>query len=590
MAEGTFLSLVNAWYGRSHQCTSKAEKELQEIFVFFDKCRVKQLTADVAPPVQQDTTEATKGKKERVYSMPGKFRDWYTARISGFRAIEFKFDQEDVDRVLSEYLKKLCDWSMPTVLVEPLPLQLHKLFFSVEAYVGDVPEPPECDTEPWRKYLKNLKDTFLDHVLKAVSHIVRDTFNEPKNLVVVFDASGWSWTACRWKLSLRLNWGEIAVAVDTARRQRETIVNFLESSPQPDWISKLEGIDHKEPANVDKRQNTRHDGYDAPAAKEGPKKFWNKIFDFRCFQKWSLARLVFCDAFDEDDQAQRRPLMPYNFFHVTAEPLPPNGSGEVIVRREQKNFTAAQWIQLGSLKTHLKAPTAFWNHKLHAKQPVLFASGAAPRAITSAIAPPAMKVPLLGTRELTSSAAKLPSSSNVPSSAAPAASGVSGSDTGWWEHKDDQGIPYYYCTATGQRTWTRPEGVTVRQYQGKAGKANAASSTKAPSTDQNGWQDVSEPPESRNGLHNHGGYGWQGSSESPDSRNGVQNHGGYGLAASAEQSPQAPAAESPSPDASAQPQDNIWYKAVDSKGRTYYYKVDNTVSWELPPGATLLES
>merc|ERR1712203_819758 len=96
-----------------------------------------------------------------------------------------------------------------------------------------------------------IEEGFVGFVLPGMASAIIRVFGFPKrsNLVGVFDASGYSAAAARWKISMRVCFAEIYVSLETARRVRDLTVQELKEAwvdePKEGWATALEGIDRR---------------------------------------------------------------------------------------------------------------------------------------------------------------------------------------------------------------------------------------------------------------------------------------------------------------------------------------------------------
>lgn len=294
------------------------------------------------------------------------------------------------------------------------------------------------------------------------------------------------------------------------------------------------------------------------------------------------------------------------------------GNGEISVLPVDRKLPAAQWMQLGSTRTTMKGPTPFWNIKSHSKPFHQFSGGPvaslarplAAHAGRSLGASPVAKGP-------TSTLSHPPSASNipvipspptgagvgpVPVSVAPSASTQPRLPPGWKQFAAASGQPYYHNEVTNQTTWTLPQGEGHTDASQVVSNASNRSSPPVPGassgvSSSNVWIEY-QNEEGKSYYHNkvNRQTTWD-RPEGPDVAvvqakdfQPRSTTAGYpGAIKATQQAAQAPVQAAPAASTGSASEEEIWYKAVDPKGRTYYYTAQNKVAWQLKPGANLVE-
>lgn len=321
-----------------------------------------------------------------------------------------------------------------------------KFLVSLEAHVLDecIPEEESDRIAFWT----SLRRGIVWFVVKAMARAALDKFGQPasSNLVAVFDASGFSPASGRWKLSMRINFVERAVAgSQEGRKARDLVVQRLNeawaSCPREGWAAALEPIDQE--------------GDASPEVTD----FWDRVVDQRAFKPGAMHRLVWCDAI-HGGLPEERPLLPYALLNVDACPVGDAKINGVTVQGPARQIMEyklvdielldgplcdadpeaadesmkvnSDWGSLGSPWTTFDLPTGG-----AAQQQAMPAAGAVP---------PQQHFQHGGLR----------GPSVFPGRSAerdrfPAAGPVADE---WGEHKDAQGKTFFHKQSTGESRWT----------------------------------------------------------------------------------------------------------------------------------------
>jgi len=252
--------------------------------------------------------------------------------------------------------------------------------------------------------------------------------NANKNLVAVFDATGYSVGTDRWKLSQRVCFVELATSLETARRVRELMVGYLTNSGT---LPALEAVDDGKP-------------------------FWESVVDERALNRQTHHRLVWCDiAEGEPELPEDRPLVPYALLDVRGRP---DSEPEIQSVPLAEEVSDDDWVRLGSVWTSAVKPTEQWNGGLPRR--------VAPVRTTGTTSTNAAWVEYktdeghsyyhnLVTRD---TVWELP----ADVTAQPANPPATRVDSKWKIFHTETGDVYYHNEATEETRWTLPPGATFR--------------------------------------------------------------------------------------------------------------------------------
>mmetsp|Transcript_97037 Transcript_97037/g.313342 ORF Transcript_97037/g.313342 Transcript_97037/m.313342 type:complete len:450 (+) Transcript_97037:60-1409(+) len=399
------IDLVRSVRGLRHKVGPLDEALLEEIYLFLEGLRAK------APALAGPRS----GGLRKVLTLPPQVRDWYVPREMAGRP-QWLVQSDAEEQQLHRHLATLHRLGIPTFLREQPQLALMRLFMSVETHVQDVFVPEE---EPARTaFWAALKEGVVQFVVSAMAEAVVQLFGTKasSNLVAVLDGSGFSVADCRWKLSLRISFLEIAVSSDTARRARDLLIERLDEvwarTPLEGWAAALEAVDRTLPGA---------EGADAAAPRPS---LWESAVDERAFQKGSQHRLVWCDtALGELMLPEQRPLEPHALLHAS---LQAGGMPEVRRVKAAEDLADSDWVRLGSTWTAAQAATEFYNVR------------------------PSRRRPFVATPQSRPAAAQ-----------GPAAAGAEAPADAWCEYRTPEGQLYYYRPATGETAWALPPGASL---------------------------------------------------------------------------------------------------------------------------------
>ena len=424
-----FVPLVNAFRGLRHRVTAADEDQLEEIYKFFEQLRANPLT-------QGGNLGAARGPQlaavSKRYTLPTGLKDWYVPRAISNPTWSVEKSLDDI--AFTKHVASLHELGIPTFLREVPSPSLMKLFMSLEAHVREECVPREDDEEGRKRFWADLREHFVEYVVSAMADAVLQLFGSrsESNIVAVFDACGFSNAAARWKVSFRVNFVEVAVSQETARRTRDLIVQNLERSwgdvsLREAWAAALEPIQHP-PLGCE----------DAPEAGEGGRvrSFWEFVVDERAHKTRAQHRLVWCDvdqSWGDFTLPEDRPLVPFALLNVMLR-----GAGErgKLEHMSVEEVTRAKWVRLGSTATIAAVATPFWNE-----------AAAYPAALHAAAALPAAAA--LQAPQAQPAAATQPPETNQ-----------------YVQYSSQQGgKPYYYHLATRQSVWVLPPGAVLVQQQ-----------------------------------------------------------------------------------------------------------------------------
>lgn len=395
-----FLDLVCAVRGKQHKLTRDHERQLEEVYNYFQQVLVK-------PEHGKQMGAAGRGSLANpFYYLPANTADWFVPRgvsraPTNVPTCWYPVEAKD-DENMCKYVALLYRLGIPTFFREKLPTTtMMRLCFSLEAIVPEVPPDETSRVVFWASLSEGILAFALEGMAEAVQHFYGK--EKTSNLVAVFDASGFSPALSRWKLSLRINFVEVVVTADTARTVRARVVENLEtawSRCQEPWAMDFEPLEHQQ----------------APHADAAPG-FWDRIVDGRPFESNAQHRLVWCDVVQGDPaRPEERPLVPYALLEVKYLPevhLDPEVAGRRPPARlemeradkQAQDMTDAQWVRMGSFWSAESRPTDFWN--------------APPRIVQEGL-------------------------------------------DEWTEHKTEAGSTFYYNAVLGQSEWNLPAGAKVR--------------------------------------------------------------------------------------------------------------------------------
>lgn len=447
------LALVNAARGLRHRATAEHEEQLEEVYRFFEKIRLKTASAgsNASPSQAGPRLAAIRKCLTLPQDVP---RDWFVPRAArrapgsnGRGCWVWSLDsqsQGEDERELWRHVETLYRLGIPTFLRERPGAQT-SLLLSLEAHVLD--EYVEAKDEAARaRFWAALRDGVSKLVVSAMAKTALDIFGQSarRNVVAVFDATGFSPASLRWKLSMRIHFAHRPVAPEIVRRSRDLVVQCLDKewgsgAPREWWVAALEPIEHARLGGQDPKVDD--------ISSVGPK-FWEHVIDARAHQQGAHHRLVWCDIL-QGDLPEARPLLPYGLFRATVQ-LPSTARVSLGVELESidlRDVPGDSWSSLGSC----------W-----AAVPQAAQQQAAPRHIAPQQAAAAAQA---NGQQAGGGATAWPrtvvgvgAGASTPGAAAAAAAQCGGTllHGGWVEYRDSEGRPYYHHQATQETRWELP--------------------------------------------------------------------------------------------------------------------------------------
>jgi len=429
------LAVVHATRGLRNQAAAQHEEALEEVIQLLERLRVKQSNprSDAIP---------------KVLTLPTDFKDWYLAR--NLENPQWRVQSDGDEKQLHAKVARLHQLGIPTFLREERPPSLMKLFVSLEAHVLDASLPAESEKAA---FWSSLHDGLTRLVVAGMAEVALELFGSQagSNLVAVFRASGYSIAARRWKASLRVNFLELAVTLDTARRARDLLIERLAATssaiPREGWAASLAAID---------RGGATADTADGLSCSmwEQPQSFWARVVDERAFETQAQYRLVWCDVAHGDLLLpEERPLLPHALLLASAR----RGGGVEQRREEAQELPAGDWVRLGSPWTPLTAATAFWSQsdagqeRALARAPGELLSNGWTKHYTPAGAAYYQRP---GSRE---------TFWQIPAEAPPAPPPAVATAPSWISYKTQDGQVYYWNRQTNTTHWTLPEGAAFAE-------------------------------------------------------------------------------------------------------------------------------
>lgn len=454
-------ALVLAARGSRNQITKELEEQLEEIYQFFDRLRVKQGSSSSSNGCVAGATGARGGvnpamaaRPRKVLTFPqGQQRDWFVPRNAG--RVQWCLEADADENALHKHVVSLHRWGIPTFLREQPRPALMKLFMSLEAHVQSSALPQDESTES--EFVSTLKEQFVRRVATCSAQAARQLFgdSQPSDIVAVFDASGFSVATGRWKLSFRICFVERAVSVDTAKRARDLLISRLEATalePQEAWLASLEAVERGQQGSA------AIGGYDHG--------FWERTVDDRAFQKGAQHRLVWCDIAQGDPELpEERPLLPYGLFTLTVQ----SSTGKVDMEAvKEQNLAEEHWITLGSSWTAQTAPTEFWNVGC-ARYRDVYSHGQGAGGVSQAAYANGAFGGAGGScavRGVPQAAAEAPQQQGT----APVAAAISTSGVSWIPYRSVGGRLYFHNSATSQTVWELQPSQQWKQYHNDNGR------------------------------------------------------------------------------------------------------------------------
>jgi len=296
-----------------------------------------------------------------------------------------------------------------------------KFFVSIDVYVRESFVPTADDDDGFAGLWTSMKEGLVNYTVRAMAEAAVQLFGgkTKSNLVAVFDASGYSVAAGRWKASLRICFVEIAVNLNTARQAHQVVTSRLSQASArglPDWAAALE----------------------VAAGGEQIKDTLRCILDERVLERTAFHRLVWCDtSHGEMEMPEGRPLVPHLLLHVAAEP---GGHITIEPSRLGDELSDNDWVRLGSTWTCATTATEIWHDNTKPQPSAAMSQSATPNG----------------------------------GQPAPRAANSRGQDT-WWEYRADDGRPYYYHASSGDTVWELPNQAVVTRADAPKDASNAAS-------------------------------------------------------------------------------------------------------------------
>ena len=428
--------MVVSTRGMRNEVTPANEELLDEIFRFFERVRLKAPDATNAKDQNRPV-----GPKKILSLQTSHLRDWYVPRTVGNGRPNWMLETDNDEEQLHRHVAALHKLGIPTFLQEQPQPSLMKLFFSLEAYVVDnvIPTEEAARTTFWM----TLKEGFVGFVLSGMAAAVIQVFGEAKssNVVAVFDASGYSAVAARWKISMRVCFAEIHVSLATAKLVRDFVIKRVQEAwidePKEGWTIALEGID---------RRTAKGSNAGVADANQGaPQSLWENVFDERAYYRGAHHRLVCCDVAQglaevvHGEQLEQRPLVRHGIFHLVA-----TRTYRAEVSAVTDELSDHDIAKLGSTWTAAIEPTVFASER---------------RSTKSSLAAPPAAVLAIGVDEKRGQQ----SASPVTSLADPNV---------WIIYHASDGAVYYHCEATKQTVWHVPPGAVLLAPHWKAYKTN----------------------------------------------------------------------------------------------------------------------
>lgn len=423
------VALVQAARGFQHQVTNLHEETLEEAYTLLEHLHqlAKEASAVGLP---------RPSGPRRVLTLPGNLQDWYVPR--GVDRPQWHVQSDEDERQLHKHVAALHKLGIPTFLREQSP-PLVRFFVSLEAHVREALLPDEGLAQA--AFWASLHQGLAGHVATAMAETALQLFGakHSSNLVAVFAASGFSAASNRWKVSLRINFVELSVTQDTARKARDLLVERLdgewESMPREGWSAALEAIDRGTAAGAGTGPGGATLQAAAPAA-GSQRSFWDRVVDARALQRGAQHRLVWCDTAQGDPLLpEERPLAPHSLLHVVTSP---DGPAELKRARVADDLADGDWTRLGSVWASSATASEFWNARSR---------------------PQTRSAPLL---------TPIPHSSGDVGREVPA-------DV-WFEYRTPDGRSYFHQPLSGNTVWVLPPGAVLASG-GNSAAANASTST-----------------------------------------------------------------------------------------------------------------
>lgn len=437
------------------------------------------------------------------------------------------------------------------------------------AFVAESYAP--LDSKAHDAFLEPLSRGLAHHVTSAMAIVCRKHFGggAEANRVAILDASGYSPNAERWKIELRICFLDRAVAISTAQRLREGLVQRLAQYWQQHqgetWAMALEAPDEMTS--------------EAAAAQRG---FWDRVVDEKAYSYKPRAhhaphRLCYCDVLDGDPAVpEGRPLRPSQLLlakalmdeSVNLEPL------------SQADVSDTDWIGFGSSWTNQSNTEYVWAASPPSSWPASGAPQGAPgRAQANASAQlrggtPVPRYPgwLQYVRESDGKAYYHNESMKQTVWELPEL---------WAEVRTPEGKAYYHNLKTDATSWTLPEGAILNSTQTSARTAaRTASSAPSSAAAQTPSAATAQMP-SRGSAEGAATAPWHHPTTSQT-----------GAAASSSRTPMAAAAPAASASATqasqVSPEATAWREYRTPEGKPYYHNpITRSTVWKLPPGAVV---
>jgi len=422
------VPLVHAVRGQGCGVTAAAEGVLEEIYVFLERLRTSPGGVGRQPngfgpgaPNGRPQQAPQLALNRKSFTLPEGVRDWFVPK--GIKSPSWMCEGTGTDEELQlhRHVITLYRLGIPTFLREPAKHRLIKFHMSVEAYIREVRLPPAADAAATSRFWGDLRLGLLQFVCQSMAVAAKQMFGVDKPcLAAIFNASGYSATAGRWKVSFRIVFFEQVVSMEIAKRLRDIVIHNLEEAwnrePREGWAAALEPIDHDV-------------GGDPAVAAAAPSRFWEQILDGRVLEPRATLRLVYCDTVSHDlGLPEERPLLPHGIFQM-------DKVGELQEQFSMRSCNTlleeSAWIRLGSIASEATNPTPFWNAVQIQSVPLMLAP-----AVAAAFVQPAV------------------------------AAGPAVARDEWIEYFDVQkGQPYFHNPLLQKTVWQLPPGATAHKPQ-----------------------------------------------------------------------------------------------------------------------------
>lgn len=266
--------LVNVFRGFDHHVVSSDEQALEEIYMFFERLRTASEAARCSGQRKQLTRELI---------IPQDVGDWFIPRGIPSRNRKWTYSGNEDAEKLEKHVVSLYEKGAPTFFQQIPSPECMRWFVSINAFIPEdrVPHPDNA-ADFWEQLRTGLSNT----VARAMCAVGQNTYGKKQHLILVLDACGFSLSALRWKVSMRIVHEEICVKLETAKNLRVDLIAHMEaerSKCRQGWEECLEPQPN----------------------------FWESILDVKAYLPSATHRLPFCDIRHPPYfEPEERPLVP----------------------------------------------------------------------------------------------------------------------------------------------------------------------------------------------------------------------------------------------------------------------------------------